>query len=118
MERGGGRRDSTPKRDTGHMRLKIIDKGTGQKAQQRGVRRGKTSTRPVMRRRLQKNACECHAASVSSGAAPQNARRQTGFSPPKVIAEIPQRDPRMQPQERRWNWGCRLRVPSPKMGAA
>jgi len=70
---GGRHRDSTPERDMGHTRLKKIDKGAGQKAQQRGIRRGKTSTRPVTRHWLPKNACECHVASVSSSAAPQSA---------------------------------------------
>ncbi len=59
----------------------------------------------------------CHTASASSTEGPQSAQRQRGFSTPGVIAEIPQRDPQMQPQEMRWNCGCRLRVPSPKMGA-
>jgi len=49
---GGGARIAAPERGTMHAGLKVIDKSAGQKAQQGGVRRGETSTRPITRRQL------------------------------------------------------------------
>ena len=60
----------------------------------------------------------CCEASASSAGAPQHAQRQIGFYPPKATAESPQRDPRRRPRVRRRTLVRKLRVPSPKMGAA
>src|SRR6266702_623988 len=58
----------------------------------------------------------CREASASSAGAPQNARRQIGFSPLGATAENPLRGPQMRPRARRRTLVRMLRVPHPRWG--